>query len=107
MPGPHEASRAAELVAYQDGSIVSRTVLKNEGGSVTLFAFDKSQIISEHSVPYDAVVFVLDGEAEIQVGGAKNSLGPGSLLIMPANVPHAVKATAKFKMLLTMVKASQ
>jgi quercetin dioxygenase-like cupin family protein len=98
------AAAAGDLVAYQAGAIVSRTLFKNENGSVTLFAFDASQAISEHSVPYEALALVIDGEAEIQVGGKKDRVEAGSLVVMPANVPHALFAPARFKMLLAMVK---
>jgi quercetin dioxygenase-like cupin family protein len=95
---------AADLVAYQDGAIVSRTLFKNENGSVTLFAVDASQAISEHTVPYQALALVIDGEAEIRVGGEKNRVGAGGLVMMPANVPHALFAPTRFKMLLAMVR---
>jgi quercetin dioxygenase-like cupin family protein len=98
------AASAGDLVAYQAGAIVSRTLFKNENGSVTLFAFDASQAISEHTVPYEALALVIDGEAEIQVGGKKDRVEAGSLVLMPANVPHALVAPARFKMLLAMVK---
>ncbi len=101
------AAAACDLVAYQDGAIVSRTVFKNENGSVTLFAFDEAQAISEHTVPYQALALVIDGEAEIRVGGKKDRVGAGSLVMMPANVPHALFAPTRFKMLLAMVKSSR
>ena len=97
--------RIADLVQYQDDSIISRTVLKKEGGSVTLFAFDRSQALSEHSAPFDALVQVLEGEAEITISGSAYRLVQGEMIVMPANQPHAVKAPARFKMSLTMVKA--
>jgi quercetin dioxygenase-like cupin family protein len=95
---------ACGLVEYQEGSIVSRTLFKGPNGSATLFAFDASQAISEHTVAFDALALVLDGEAEFQVGGETSRVTQGGLIVMPANVPHAVKAPTKFKMILTMVK---
>lgn len=103
MPeGPHPASR---LVSYQDGGIVSRMIFKNAGGSVTAFAFDRGQSISEHTVPFDAVALVMEGEAEIQVGGVRHRVPAGSVIRMPADVPHAVSAPERFKMLLSMARA--
>ncbi|MFH0777349.1 MAG: cupin domain-containing protein [Candidatus Eisenbacteria bacterium] len=98
------ATKLLELVSYQDGSIVSRTVIKSPNGSVTAFAFDKNQEISEHTVPYDALVYILDGEAEIRISGVVHKMGSGDAILMPANEPHAVKATQRFKMLLSMVR---
>jgi quercetin dioxygenase-like cupin family protein len=94
-----------ELADYQTGSVVSRQVVKADGGNVTLFAFDAGQELSEHTAPYDALVHVLDGEAEIRIHGQPYHLKAGQAIIMPANDPHAVIATSKFKMLLTMIKA--
>jgi quercetin dioxygenase-like cupin family protein len=91
------------LVDYQEGSVVSRTLVKNRSGSVTLFAFDRGQAISEHTVPYEALVMVLDGSGEFTVGG-KHVVTTGSVLLMPASVPHAVTAPSRFKMALTMLK---
>jgi quercetin dioxygenase-like cupin family protein len=94
----------AELVAYQEGSVVSRQITKAEAGNVTLFAFDQGQELSEHTAPFDALVHVLDGEAEIRILGRPFALGAGDIIIMPANEPHAVRATKRFKMLLTMIR---
>lgn len=94
-----------DLIEYQEGSIVSRVILKSEAGNVTMFAFDKGQELSEHSAPYDALVQVMDGEAEIRISGKPFLVKNGEAIIMPANDPHAVLAVEKFKMLLTMVKA--
>ena len=94
----------AELVSCQAGSVVSRTLVKNSAGSVTLFAFDAGQSISEHTVPHEALVLVLEGEGEIIVGGAKHRVGVGQALRRPAGVPHSVNAPAGFKMMLTMLK---
>lgn len=94
----------AELVSYQDGSIVSRTLAKRNGGTVTLFAFDKGQSLSEHTAPFDALVQVLDGEAELVIGGKPVRAGSGQTVLMPANIPHAVNAPDRFKMLLVMIR---
>jgi quercetin dioxygenase-like cupin family protein len=97
---------AGDLVGYQDAAIVSRTLLKGPAGSVTAFAFDRHQELSEHTAPYDALILLLDGAAEVRVAGAPHHLGAGDVLLLPANVPHAVKATDRFKMLLTMLRPS-
>lgn len=96
-----------DLVTYQAGSVVSRTIIKNKAGSVTLFAFDKAQEISEHKVPYDATAHILDGEAEITVSGNANLLKAGDMIFMPANEIHALKAVKRFKMVLTMIRAGE
>ena len=92
------------LAEYQTGSIVSRQVTKAEAGNVTFFAFDEGQELSEHAAPFDALVHILDGEAEIRISGKPYLLKAGEAIIMPANDPHAVKAIRKFKMLLTMIR---
>ena len=99
-----EVLQMAELVAYQDGSVVSRQITKADGGNVTLFAFDKDQELSEHAAPFDALVHVLDGETEIKISGKPYHLKAGNAIIMPADEPHAVRALQKFKMLLTMIR---
>jgi quercetin dioxygenase-like cupin family protein len=91
-------------VEYSANSIVSRQVTKDSGGNVTLFAFDIGQELSEHTAPFDALIQVLDGKAEIYIAGEKYPLSKGESIIMPANIPHAVKAAEKFKMLLTMIR---
>ena len=93
------------LVAYAQDSIVSKTILDKPAGTLTLFAFDKGQKLSTHTAPYDAVVQVIDGEALITIDTDDKTLSAGDIIIMPANVPHAVNAKEKFKMLLTMVRA--
>jgi len=98
------ANPVAGLVDYQDGAVVSRTLVKKDKGTVTVFAFDQDQALSEHTVPHDALVQVIDGEAEITVGGTPHAVGAGEMIMMPGNVPHAVKATARFKMILTMLR---
>lgn len=95
------------LVDYQEGSVVSRTLVKNSSGSVTLFAFDEGQSISEHTVPHDALVHVLDGSGEFTVGGTEHRVSAGEILHMPANIPHAVAAPSRFKVALTMLKAGR
>ena len=94
----------ADLVDYQRDAIVSRTLLKRDTGSVTLFAFDQSQDLSEHTVPHDAMVQILDGEAEITISGVGHHLTQGQTIVMPANQPHAVAAITRFKMALTMIR---
>jgi len=94
-----------DLIEYQDDSIVSRMLINKDVGSVTLFAFDEKQKLSEHTAPFDALVQVLDGEAEISISGKNYSLKQGDFIIMPANKPHAVSAIKKFKMMLTMIKS--
>jgi len=91
-------------VQYADNSIVSRQVIKNASGNISLFAFDVGQELSEHTAPFDALVQVLDGRAEIFIAGEKNTLEIGTSIIMPANIPHALKAVERFKMMLTMIK---
>jgi quercetin dioxygenase-like cupin family protein len=95
----------AELVNYQDGAVVSRTLINQKTGTVTLFAFDAGQELSEHTAPYDALVQVLDGETEIAIAGQPYQLKADDAIIMPANDPHAVKALTKFKMMLTMIRS--
>lgn len=93
-----------EHVNYQEGSIVSKEVLKNQAGTVTLFAFDKGQGLSEHKTPYDALVYIVDGEAEITITGIINIVKQGEMIKMPAGEPHALKANKQFKMMLIMIK---
>jgi len=95
----------AEMAQYQEGSVVSRQITKAEAGNVTLFAFDAGQELSEHTAPFDALVHILDGEAEVRISGQLFALKTGQAIILPANEPHALKATLRFKMLLTMVRA--
>jgi quercetin dioxygenase-like cupin family protein len=100
----HEGGSASGLVPYQDGAVVSKTVLKAAAGSATVFAFDQGQELSEHTAPHDALVLLLDGEAEFGVAGVKRHLSTGDVLKLPANVPHSVRATRRFKMLLVMIR---
>jgi len=94
-----------DYIEYSTGSVVSRTLKENRAGTITLFAFDAGQGLSEHSAPFDAVVQVIDGEGRFIIGGEEHDLKAGQLIIMPANVPHAVRAKQRFKMLLTMLRA--
>ena len=94
-----------ELVEYQDDSVVSKTLIDKETGTVTLFAFDKEQGLSEHTAPYDALVYIIDGAAEVTISGKINKLTAGEMIVMPANEPHTLKATEKFKMMLVMIKS--
>jgi quercetin dioxygenase-like cupin family protein len=95
----------AGMVAYQEGSVVSRTLIDKKVGTVTLFAFAVGQGLSEHTAPFDAMVYILDGEADVSISGKPYHLKNGDMLIMPANKPHALKATRAFKMLLVMVRS--
>ncbi len=91
------------LVSYQDGAVVSRTIVVRKSGTVTLFAFDKGEGLSEHTAPFDAMVQVLEGDVEITIAGKPFHLGKGAMIIMPAGKPHALKAISRFKMMLTMI----
>ncbi|MFA5864117.1 MAG: cupin domain-containing protein [Phycisphaerae bacterium] len=93
------------LIDYQEDSIVSRTIIDKKTGTVTLFAFDKGQRLSEHTAPFDALVYVVDGETQITIAGKPITVNKGEMVIMPANQPHSVLATKKFKMLLTMIRS--
>lgn len=97
--------RLADMAVYQDGAIVSRQITKADAGNVTLFAFDAGQELSEHTAPFDALVHVLDGEAEVTIAGRVFSVRTGDAIVLPAGQPHAVKAVTRFKMLLTMIRA--
>jgi quercetin dioxygenase-like cupin family protein len=111
MANPSEMPEAValtpvDLADYQDGAIVSRTLIKRAGGTVTFFAFDEGQALSEHTAPFDAVAHVLDGEAEITIDGTPVTVAAGQFVLMPANHPHAVAARTRFKMLLSMIRSS-
>ncbi len=93
-----------ESINYAEKAIVSKHILKKETGNISLFAFDKDEGLSEHTAPFDAVVFIVDGKADIKIDGVSNILEAGENIIMPANVPHALIAVEKFKMVLTMLK---
>ncbi len=100
-----QAAKLAELIDYQDGSVVSREIISKKTGTVTLFAFDQGQGLSDHTAPFDALVYVFDGEAEIVISGKPLRVKQGETVIMPANQPHALKAIKRFKMILTMIRA--
>lgn len=102
---PSNAVKLVDLVGYAEGSVVSRTVIDKKVGTVTLFSFDAGQGLSEHSAPYDALVCLLDGEAEIVISGKLHLVKEGEMIIMPANEPHALKAAKRFKMMLVMIRA--
>jgi quercetin dioxygenase-like cupin family protein len=95
----------ADLVDYQEGSVVSRTVLDKKAGSITLFAFDQGEGLNEHTAPYDALVYMMDGTAEVRIEEKQFLLKKGEFVVMPANKPHAVRAVERFKMILIMVHA--
>jgi len=101
-----KVSKLLELIDYQEDSVVSRTIIDKKTGTVTLFAFDQNQGLSEHTAPFDALVYVLEGEVNITVSGKPLKLTQGEMTIMPANEPHALTAITRFKMLLTMIKSS-
>ena len=100
-----EVKPLLDLLEYQDKSIVSRVLLKNKGGTVTLFAFDQGEGLSEHTAPFEALVLVVEGEAEVEIAGKASLVRQGETILLPANVSHAVKAATRFKMLLTMIRA--
>jgi len=102
---PAEVKQLVELLQYQDASIVSRVLLKNKGGTVTLFAFDVGEGLSEHTAPFDALVVVTDGEADVEIAGESFKVRQGETIVLPANRPHAVRAATRFKMLLIMIRA--
>jgi quercetin dioxygenase-like cupin family protein len=97
--------KLVDLVDYQNGAVVSREIINKKTGTVTLFAFDQGQGLSEHTAPYDAMVSLLDGEADITISGKTLRLKEGEMVIMPANQPHALKAVGRFKMILTMIRS--
>jgi quercetin dioxygenase-like cupin family protein len=100
-----EVAKVVDLVSYQDGSIVSREIMKKPTGTVTVFAFDEGQGLSEHTAPFDALVHVLEGEAEITIAGKLYRLQGGEMILMPAQQPHALKALQRYKMILTMIRS--
>jgi len=100
-----EVVNLSALIDYQAGSIVSKEIIKKSTGTITLFAFDQGQGLSEHTAPFDALVYVLDGEVEIMISGKPSNLKTGEMIIMPANEPHALKAIQQYKMLLVMIKS--
>ena len=105
MTQPVDVQRLVNLVDYQEQAVVSKTLLEKETGTVTVFAFEQGQGLSEHTAPFDAMVCILDGKAEISISGNPNILEQGDMIIMPANEPHALKAVERFKMMLIMIKS--
>ncbi len=103
--GGIQVTRLVDLANYQDGSIVSRTIVDKKAGTVTFFAFDEGQGLSEHTAPFDALVYLLDGEAEVIISGKPFQLKGGDMVVMPANDPHALKAITRFKMVLIMIRS--
>jgi quercetin dioxygenase-like cupin family protein len=100
-----EAARLVDLVGYQEGSVVSRTIIDKKAGTVTLFAFDEGEGLNEHTAPYDALVYIVDGEAEVTISGKSLLVKEGEMVVMPANKPHALRAVKRFKMVLTMIRS--
>ncbi|HEY5983908.1 MAG TPA: cupin domain-containing protein [Anaerolineales bacterium] len=100
-----EILHLSDMVAYQEGSVVSRQITKSDAGNVTLFAFDLGQELSEHTAPFDALTHVIEGRAEIRLGGQPHDLHAGDAIVMPAGIPHALRATVRMKMLLTMIRS--
>jgi quercetin dioxygenase-like cupin family protein len=100
-----QAVRLIDLADYQEGSVVSRTIIDKKTGTVTFFAFDEGQGLSEHTAPFDAMVYLLEGEAEIAISGRPLRLKEGEMVILPANQPHSLRAVRKFKMILTMIRS--
>jgi len=100
-----KVSKLEDLIEYQQGSVVSRAIIDKKTGTITLFAFDENQALSEHNAPYDALVYVLDGEVGITISGKQLRLKTGEMIIIPANSPHALIAKTKFKMVLVMIKS--
>lgn len=101
-----QAHELSGLVSYQDGAVVSKEIIKKKEGTVTVFAFDEGQGLSEHTAPFDALVYVVDGKVEITIDGKPSNLKAGDMIIMPANKPHALKAIGRFKMMLVMIKVA-
>jgi quercetin dioxygenase-like cupin family protein len=97
--------KVEDLIEYQEGSVVSREIIRKNTGTVTIFAFDKGEGLSEHTAPFDALVQVIDGKAEITISGNKNVLEKGDMIIMPANEPHTLQALERFKMILIMIRS--
>jgi quercetin dioxygenase-like cupin family protein len=104
-PGLGQEVRAASLVGVQSGAVVSRELISKPQGTVTVFAFDEGQGLSEHTAPFDALVYALEGQVRIMLGGVAHDVAEGDLIIMPANVPHALTALTPFKMMLVMIRA--
>lgn len=101
---PAHVYNLKKSIGIAEGGVVSKQFIKNKGGNITLFAFDKGQGLSEHTAPFDAVVQIVEGEAEISIGGSPHIVGEGEMILMPANIPHALQAVEAFKMCLIMLK---
>ncbi len=101
-----EGLRVKDMIGYQEGAVVSKTLINKDAGNVTLFAFDAGARLSEHTAPFDALVFIIDGEARITIEGRAYAVKEGGMILMPANRPHALDAVSRFKMLLVMVKGA-
>lgn len=99
-------SMLAHLLDYQEGSVVSRAIIDRDVGTVTVFAFDEGEGLSEHTAPFDALVYIIEGEAEITISGKANNIGAGQIIIMPANEPHTLRALTKYKMMLVMIRSN-
>jgi quercetin dioxygenase-like cupin family protein len=100
-----KVAKAAELVTYQDGAVVSREIVRKPTSNVTIFAFDEGQGLSEHTAPFDALVQIVEGDAEIMISGRSHKLQDGEMILMPAGQPHALKVLKRFKMILTMIRS--
>lgn len=100
-----KVAELAGMIAYQEGAVVSKTIIKKETGTVTLFSFDEGQGLSEHTAPFDALVYIPEGEVEVKISGKPYNLKQGEMIIMPANEPHSLKALKRFKMMLVMIKS--
>jgi quercetin dioxygenase-like cupin family protein len=100
-----QVARLVDLADYQEDSVVSRTIIDRKAGTVTLFAFDEGQGLSEHTAPYDALIYLLDGEAEIVISGKATSVEEGEMIVIPAKKPHTLRAMKKFKMILTLIRS--
>ncbi len=105
MPETPQAADFASMIDYQPDTIASKTIVKKDTGTVTLFSFDKGQGLSEHTAPFDAIVHVLDGAADVNISGKTYNLKAGEMIIMPAGEPHSLQATERFKMVLTMIRS--
>jgi quercetin dioxygenase-like cupin family protein len=104
MPVTVNKEKLVESITYQNGSIVSKQIIKKPNGNITLFAFDKDESLTEHTSPYEAIVYMVDGEIEIKIGGNPYNVKAGEIIVMPPDIPHGLKAIQRSKMLLTMIK---
>ena len=107
VKAPPTVVQMTDLIAYQEGAVVSRQLIKKEVGTVTIFAFDAGEGLSEHTAPFDAMVHVLDGAAQIKISGEPYDVGTGEMIILPAGKPHSLKAPERFKMLLVMIRSNE